>query len=253
VLVEYGHRLAAAVTSVLLGTTIVLTLRSRRMPGVRRVGVGLLALLGLQIGLGGATVLLGLPHLVSTAHLVTALLILAGLLVLQAPAEVPGRGVLPAPLRRLAVAGLIVLLAQLALGGYVRHTGAGLACPDFPLCSGDLLPRGWLAVAHWVHRWLGITLLPFVVQLALAARRTALRPTGVLLAALGAAQVTLGILAVVLQLPAPVRAAHAAAGYALWGVLVWLSLGTGAWDGVLRAARPAPGRLPGAVETARAA
>ncbi len=252
VLVEYGHRLAAAVTSVLLVTTVVLTLRSRPSPGARRLGVGLLALLGLQITLGGVTVLLGLPYLVSTAHLVTALLILAGLLSLQGPAVAPAPGAIPARLVRLATAGLVVLLAQLALGGYVRHTGAGLACPDFPLCSGDLLPRGWMAVAHWVHRWLGMTFLPFFLHVALAARRTPLERMGWVVFALGAAQVLLGIAAVVLQLPPPVRAAHAAAGYALWGALVWLALGTGAWRGLLDSARVAPRRLPEAVETARA-
>ncbi|MBI1960604.1 MAG: COX15/CtaA family protein [Candidatus Rokubacteria bacterium] len=229
VLVEYGHRLAAAITSILLVSTILLAMRRPRAPGVGHTGGALLVLLGVQIGLGGVTVLLRLPHLISTAHLVTALLILAGLLVLQQPAEIPGRAAFPDKVRRLAVAGLVVLLAQLALGGYVRHTGAGLACPDFPLCSGDLLPRGWLAVAHWVHRWLGMTLLPFFIHLALAARRTPLARPGWSLAALGGLQVTLGILAVVLQLPPAVRAAHAAVGYALWGTLVWFSLRAGAW------------------------
>lgn len=250
VLVEYGHRLAAAITSILLVTTILLTMRRRRAPGVRRIGGGLLVLLGLQIGLGGVTVLLRLPHLISTAHLVNALLILAGLLVLQRPTGIPGPAAVPDKVSRLAVAGLLVLLAQLALGGYVRHTGAGLACPDFPLCSGDLLPRGWLAVAHWVHRWLGMTLLPFFVQLALAARRTPLARSGWTVAALGGLQVALGILAVVLQLPPAVRAAHAAVGYALWGTLVWLSLGTGAWS--LASAPARAGRRP-LVEAAGAA
>ena len=61
----------------------------------------------------------------------------------------------PRELERLARAGLWVLLVQLALGGYVRHAGAGLACPDFPLCSGSLLPHHWESSVHWVHRWLG--------------------------------------------------------------------------------------------------
>jgi heme A synthase len=230
VLVEYGHRLTAAVTSILLVMTIVLTIRRRRAPGLRRIGLGLLVLLGIQICLGGVTVLLRLPHLISTTHLVNALLIFAGLLVLQGPAGSATAAGVPPKVRRLAVAGLIVLLAQLALGGYVRHTGAGLACPDFPLCSGDLLPRGWLAVAHWVHRWLGMTLLPFFIHLALAARRTPVARSAWTVAALGGAQVALGILAVVLQLTPAVRAAHAAVGYGLWGTLVWLSLGTGAWS-----------------------
>jgi len=182
---------------------------------------------------------------------VNARLIFAGLLVLQGPAGGAAPAGVPPKVRRLAVAGLIVLLAQLALGGYVRHTGAGLACPDFPLCSGDLLPRGWLAVAHWIHRWLGVALLPFFIHLALAARRTPLARSAWTVAALGGAQVALGILAVVLQLTPAVRAAHAAVGYALWGALVWLSVGTGAWNSAFAAQRATHPRLPEAVEAAR--
>jgi heme A synthase len=118
-----------------------------------------------------------------------------------------------------------MLLVQLALGGYVRHAGAGLACPDFPLCSGDLLPGGWLASVHWVHRWLGVLLLGVFVHLAVAGRTTATR----LVAALAVLQVSLGVATVLLQLAPPVRAAHAAVGYALWATLVWASVEAGCW------------------------
>jgi heme A synthase len=46
-------------------------------------------------------------------------------------------------------------------------------------------------------------------------------------------QVALGILTVLLRLDPPVRAAHAAVGYALWGALVWLSVRTGTWQPLL--------------------
>src|SRR5262249_56899406 len=76
VLIEYSHRLTAAVASILLIATIIATIRSRSPRPVRRISVGLLVLLGLQIALGGITVLLRLPHVISTAHLVNALLTL---------------------------------------------------------------------------------------------------------------------------------------------------------------------------------
>ena len=135
--------------------------------------------------------------------------------------------------------GLIVLLVQLALGGYVRHSGAGLACPDFPLCSGDLLPTQWLAGVHWVHRWLGVLLLGLFIHVAVAGRTAATR----LVAALAVLQVALGIAAVLLQLTPVVRAAHAAVGYSIWAVLVWVSVEAGCWRGSSRRARPA-GRDP---------
>jgi heme A synthase len=233
VLIEYGHRLAALAATVLILAASAVTLRTSGGP--RRLAWLLPGLLVVQIALGGITVLLKLPHLISTAHLVNALLILAGLIVL---ARALGRPVAASPgpagdrLRRLAAVGLAVLLAQLALGGYVRHSGAGLACPDFPLCSGDLLPASWLAGVHWVHRWLGVLLLGLFAHLAMTGRSTAARAV----AALAVLQVALGIATVLWQLTPVVRATHAAVGYALWAALVWLSVEAGCWRGSITSA-----------------
>ena len=136
-------------------------------------------------------------------------------------------------LARFATVGLAVLLIQLALGGYVRHSGAGLACPDFPLCSGDVFPGHWLGWVHWLHRWLGVVLLGFFLHLARMSRRTTLAGVGAAVAGLAVAQVTLGILAVLLRLPITVRATHAVVGYALWALLVWIAVRAGAWGAAL--------------------
>jgi heme A synthase len=231
VLIEYSHRLTAVVASILLLATIVATMRSRTSGGVRRVGIALLILLVAQIALGGITVLLRLPDLVSTAHLVTALLILGGLVVLAStgrPAEALGAA---APkIARLTRSGLAALLLQLALGGYVRHSGAGLACPDFPLCSGQWFPGHWLGVIHWVHRWLGVILLGVFIHLAIVSRRTPLAGATAIVAALAVLQVTLGIATVLLRLDPFIRAIHAAVGYSLWAALVWISTRAGCWQ-----------------------
>jgi len=248
VLIEYSHRLAALAATGLIVATTVLALRGTRAPGLRRLAWLLPTLLAVQIALGGITVLLKLPHLISTAHLVNALLILGGLIVLARGlrAAAPVRASAGDDRRRrLARVGLIVLLVQLALGGYVRHSGAGLACPDFPLCSGDLLPTQWLAGVHWAHRWLGVLLLGLFIHVAVAGRTAATR----LVAALAVLQVALGIATVLLQLTPVVRAAHAAVGYSIWAVLVWVSVEAGCWRG-----SPAPAGQPGATrETAHAA
>lgn len=232
VLIEFSHRLKAIPFTLLLLVTVVLTWRRTRTRAPRRLSLILVGLVAAQIGLGGVTVLFKLPDLVSTAHLVNALLILAGLVILaegtRAHPAVPGR------VGRLAVAGLGVLLLQEALGGYVRHAGAGLACPDFPLCSGSLLPHHWESTVHWVHRWLGVALLGLFVHLALAARRTALtRPAAVILG-LAMLQVALGIAAVLGGLAVPIRAAHAVVAYVLWGILVWLSVHAECWSAAAR-------------------
>jgi hypothetical protein len=90
-----------------------------------------------------------------------------------------------------------------------------------------VFPGHWLGWVHWVHRWLGVLLLGFFLHLARASRRTALAGAGAAVAGLAVAQVTLGILAVLLRLPIPVRATHAVVGYALWGLLVWIAVRAG--------------------------
>jgi heme A synthase len=227
VLIEFSHRLKAIPFTILLLITVVLTWRRTTARAPRRLSLVLAVLVIAQIGLGAITVLLKLPDLVSTAHLVNALLILAGLIILAEGSQPPAP--VPAKVGRLAVAGLAALLVQLAIGGYVRHASAGLACPDFPLCSGSLLPHHWESAVHWIHRWLGVLLLGVFVHLAMAARRTALGAPAAAAAALALVQVGLGIAAVLSGLAVPLRALHAVVAYLLWATLVWISVRTGRW------------------------
>src|SRR5262249_38799643 len=226
--IEFSHRLKAIPFTVLLLITVALTWRRTTARAPRRLSLVLVALVIVQISLGAITVLFKLPHLVSTAHLVNALLILAGLIMLaegwRPPALVSER------VRRLAVAGLAALLLQLALGGSLRHAGAGLACPDFPLCSGSLLPHHWESAVHWIHRWLGVLLLGIFVHLAVVARRTALAGVAASAAALAFAQVGLGVGAVLSGLAVPLRATHAVVAYLLWATLVWISARSRRWS-----------------------
>ena len=244
VLIEFSHRLKAIPFTILLFITVVLTWRRTTARAPRRLSLVLAVLVIAQIGLGAVTVLLKLPDLVSTAHLVNALLILAGLIIL-AEGSRPLVSV-PDKVGRLAVAGLGALLVQLAIGGYVRHAGAGLACPDFPLCSGSLLPHHWESAVHWIHRWLGVLLLGLFVHLATAARRTALGGPAAAAAALALVQVGLGIAAVLSGLAVPLRATHAVVAYLLWATLVWISVRTGRWSAMASdEARPASRPLAG--------
>ena len=48
----------------------------------------------------------------------------------------------------------MLVLAQAVLGAYVRHSGAGLACPDFPKCLGFWVPPelSGIVLNHFLHR-----------------------------------------------------------------------------------------------------
>ena len=57
-------------------------------------------------------------------------------------------------LRRVATATTALIYAQILIGATMRHTGAGLAIPDFPLMFGHLDPDHWdpkIAI-HFAHR-----------------------------------------------------------------------------------------------------
>ncbi|MGZ3697528.1 MAG: COX15/CtaA family protein [Bdellovibrionota bacterium] len=232
---EWGHRLLAFTATVLIVTTIYKVLTAKAAPGsaLKRSGRVLLALLAVQIVLGGTTVLLGLSVTVSTIHLLIANIVLSGLIATATVITWGNPVVKDASdkLKRLSVIGLGGMVIQLALGALVRHGHAGLACPNFPGCLSGFFPDPFTfetAVAFF-HRWWGILMLGIFVHLPLAARKQSpsLAPVawGVMLLSL--AQVGLGILTVLSGLQTHARATHAAVGYALWAGLFYLALRSG--------------------------
>ena len=60
---------------------------------------------------------------------------------------------------RLTFAVLILSLITMLLGPWVRAENAGLACPDWPLCKGKIIPKmDYQIFLEWIHR-LGAGLL----------------------------------------------------------------------------------------------
>lgn len=242
IVLEWGHRTIAAIASVLIIFSFFQVWRkSKTVPGLaplQSIGKFILALLGVQILLGGITVLLELSALISTIHLTTALLIFAGLIycalyvshedqTVIAPNSPESRKLVR--LGRAALGGYIV---QVILGGMVRHNHAGLSCPKFPLCSeGSFFPETFFFEAGlaFVHRWWGILLLGLFIQIAIATgkRAPALKKTAWFMLVLVLLQITLGIGAVQTGLSIPMRAVHAALGYFIWAVLVYYSVRSG--------------------------
>jgi cytochrome c oxidase assembly protein subunit 15 len=105
-----------------------------------------LALLGVVIFqglLGMWTVTLLLKPLIVMAHLLGGLTTLSLLfwLILEDRRKKDIQRAAARPVVGIAIAGLIVLVFQIALGGWTSSNYAALACPDLPTCQGQWWPE----------------------------------------------------------------------------------------------------------------
>ncbi len=233
---EHSHRmLATAVGVITIGLAIVLQLRRPADRAIRVAGWCACVIVVGQGVLGGITVLYRLPTAISTAHLGTAMAFFGTLLWIAWRAW-PARGgegaLAPAPprLRSFAVATLATVYAQIVLGGLVRHTGAGLACPELPLCQGRLWPAGAHATVQlqMLHRWIALLVFLLVVALAVRTLKSGVSRRSKALA-LGAGllvfvQATLGVVSVTSALGLVPVTAHLGGGALLFGALLLLVL-----------------------------
>ena len=222
---EHGHRLVATTVGVL---TIILAAwlwiaEPRRW--LRSLGIAALAAVIAQGVLGGLTVLFFLPPAVSTAHAGLAEIFFCSVVsiaLFTSPAWIEGYGPLAddeSRLRWLTTTTTALIYAQILLGATMRHTGAGLAIPDFPLMFGRLIPTHWdsrIAV-HFSHRVGAIVVVIGVlstcgyVRSRLRNRRELVGPA-TLLVALVPVQITLGAFTVLSRLNPWINSVHVVCG-----------------------------------------
>jgi cytochrome c oxidase assembly protein subunit 15 len=227
---EHGHRMVAATVGFLTLVLAIWTQTAEPRRGVRRLAWAGLALVIAQGVLGGLTVIFLLPTPVSVAHACIAqtFFCLTIALAYATSREWDGASVRPdaAGVRPAALAATGVVFVQLLLGALMRHTGAGLAIPDFPLALGRVVPPlADPAVAlHFAHRVGAVAVLATVVWVAAVCRRSgdsALRKHGALGVLLAAVQVGLGAATVLTGKAIVPTTAHVAVGAAVLGTC-WL-------------------------------
>ncbi len=200
--IEMIHRYLAMGVGVLIVSIMAIAwrgwLKSRRQdpkfsPWLPTV---LFAFVCLQGAFGAWTVTLKLQPVIVTTHLLLGLVLLALLTWLgsreseHAPIAITARA-----LQWPAAFAMAILFTQIALGGWVSTNYAALACIDFPLCHGELLPNMdfgngftlWrhlgktadgeylpfpaLTAIHWVHRSFAFIVVLFIGWVAHRAMR----------------------------------------------------------------------------------
>lgn len=169
---EWGHRLlgGASMAAIVLSTVFVW----RNYRGLPRSLTGAIAGLILVAALfGGIIVITEAPNLgtfmdiaIVSFHLLIATLVLILLIFTF-------RFLFDSASREDGFAYKVlfgVVYFQILLGIIVRYSGATLACPDFPLCQGSIIPSfdSYLVTLHFTHRVVAVTIL--IVAIALIFR-----------------------------------------------------------------------------------
>jgi len=235
-LIEYSHRLTASVVGVMVLAVTVWAWRSyRHVRSIFLPAVATFALLLVQGGLGGLTVVHELPPGIVTVHLATALALLALLILIDVAAfrgpNVAARLRAPAALPGVALTAAAMVLGVMLLGAYISTSHYSLACSGWPLCNGDVVPPLSSESARLVffHRLLALGLGFVLFAMAVIAWRG--RARGVLWANLSVlafavyiAQVFVGAANIWSNIADAAQVAHLAVGTVLWAILAYLAV-----------------------------
>jgi cytochrome c oxidase assembly protein subunit 15 len=232
---EHGHRLIASTVGFL---TIILAAwlwRADSRRWMQRLGFTALGTVIVQGLLGGITVLYFLPTAVSTAHAGLAevfFCLTVAIALFTSPSWIQGRDrVDDAWLRRVATTTTALIYAQILVGAAMRHSGAGLAIPDFPLMFGRLVPDRWSPAigVHFAHRvgavvvTLGVLATSAHVWYHHGRRRELTRPAALLVALVGV-QITLGALTILSRRDVWINSAHVVCGASVLATSLVLTL-----------------------------
>jgi heme a synthase len=178
-LIEFSHRTVTAVESLLVFALSagVLWLWRRRLE-IRILAPVMVIFLLAQAGLGALAVMYPESPEVLALHFGVSLISFASILLTALFVYELGRWdrlrdrAIPRGFRRLVFAVTAFSYVVVYLGAYVQHRGVQLACPDWPLCSGRLIPpaTGGQDIV-FVHRLAALVLTAGIVWMLAWARR----------------------------------------------------------------------------------
>ena len=248
---EMIHRYLAGGLVLLVVLINIMAWRPSNRWGRHRIISGfILTLILFQAALGMWTVTLKLLPLVVMAHLLGGLATFAMLFWLALRSGIPGHFEPNMSLRNVRpwiIAGLLVLIFQIILGGWTSANYSALACPDFPTCQGSYWPPADFVEGFSPRREIGIdyeggvldlkarvaihlahrigavlTLLVLILAAFRVMQTTVLPRAGAVLFLLVLTQFTLGVFNIVHALPLTNAVAHNAVATLLLAQLIWL-------------------------------
>lgn len=173
VLFEHGHRMVAGTVALLTMGLAVYTQLVEKRSWVKKLAWCALGAVLLQAVLGGVTVLLHLPTEVSVAHAGLAqiffcLIISLSLVTSKNWMEDGDRKIKSTvgSIRTAALMTTILVYSQILVGAVTRHSGFGLAIPDWPLSFGQLLPNewSWAILLQFSHTRIGAFIILVLVN-----------------------------------------------------------------------------------------
>ena len=246
---EMIHRYLAGILGLVIAALAALAIWPRRQTLVAPQ-IFLVGLVLVQAALGMLTVTWLLKPVIVTLHLLGGMLILATLVGIHAYTSNARTGVTSTVLKKSAWLVTALILMQIALGGWTSANYAAMACTDYPLCQGQLMPTDldWshafvfnrelgqtsdgqmlslqtLTAIHWTHRSFALVVLAACIALAIQLKRQETTHTlGNLLLIAVLAQVCLGISNVWLQWPLGLAVLHNTGAAILLAVAVYTSV-----------------------------
>jgi heme A synthase len=252
VVYEWTHRLGAPVLTLLIIATFIAAWRARReLPAAWRASWFSIGLLVAQVIVGALTIKYANNPPSVAAHLGLGILTFVSLLMVWfvsqgfAGERPAASGPYAVTLSRLALSAAVATFCAILAAGYMSASNAGLACTQFPLCTGWGPAETLAQQIHMGHRLLAYLSFALIAALALMAPQArALRSLSRLALILVVIQVGLGAATIASGLEPVLRSVHQANGALLFATLVVLTYVSYAGVPEAELAAPRPGLTP---------